>query len=317
MTDHVDGLVDRCDKWTEDMRDAQANATAHAEQLHHIKCQAPDVSTMTVCFTLNEDTPLAPLRKAFNDDPDVREKVSSLPNFRLNTSGKGFHNCLIFKFDESVPADVKPHKRSVKVFSNGRLHITGLKNIDDNLAIAAIFCEMFDVAYAKAPKHFEPRDYEVQMVNTSFAIDAHLNLQLLLKILRDTKAAEREALKRGENVEVLPFETLYEPEVHASVRLHYRTKSNPKFTTVLIFASGIIVITAVKSPMDMLETFHAITRVLDPLIPQIRTAKVTTAKRAREDEEDANGQPLRKRGGQRQKRKNYSVFDYGDYVNYK
>ena len=86
-----------------------------------------------------------------------------------------FHNQLTLAFaDESS-------KKSVKVFRNGKLHVTGCKSLAEFDSLGRRVCEVLEAAVGIAYALQQPR---VHMMNCTFSLGVRLNLQELADALR-------------------------------------------------------------------------------------------------------------------------------------
>jgi hypothetical protein len=83
------------------------------------------------------------------------------------SSKKAFHNAVVFK-TKGVEDDGRVlGKQSVKIFCNGNMHITGVRNLCDALYLADVFSTIVELIYGGngAQGFFEICDYQIQLIN--------------------------------------------------------------------------------------------------------------------------------------------------------
>lgn len=92
----------------------------------------------------------------------------------ITTSGKKpFHNSIVFK-TKGIPAEDGRvlGKQSVKIFCNGNMHITGVKDVTDALYLADVFATLLELVYGGngGSGMFQMVDYDVQLINFYLSI---------------------------------------------------------------------------------------------------------------------------------------------------
>jgi TATA-box binding protein (TBP) (component of TFIID and TFIIIB) len=180
----------------------------------------------------------------------------------LNPKSK-FHNALVFNVGN----------QSVKLFCNGNIHITGVKQLYDAQHIGDMFMTILGIVYGKLG-HFSVVRYDIQLINVGInlhiGVDTVLNLSVLIMCLKE----------RGS------FYTSYNTERHSGVIVKAPTFS------VLIFESGNVIITSVKS-VEQIEAAHK----------YIKTNVVPHLERCVIDKVQATPPPVKR-----------PKFNYDDYI---
>ena len=137
---------------------------------NHVKLAATDVtiSTLTIMFKTDIDRRAnmgAFIVERFGNG-DVQEYAKNhLPSsFAIkDAKNKDMLNCVIFKYTGNTS------NRSIKVFSNGGLHITGCKTVVDAAVDATMVCALLDVIFGN-DKKIEITDFSIQMLNSNFKV---------------------------------------------------------------------------------------------------------------------------------------------------
>ena len=167
------------------------------------------------------------------------------------TSKEVFNNSLIFKCRG---------KEAVKVFTNGNMHMTGIKDLMDAVCLADVFAAMIK-SYGASPDF----SFVIQLANfchtlADIAPSSKLDLGKLESHLRSRT----------------PYATFYNTERHAGVIMRA-----PAFT-LLTFESGKTIISSVTTPEELKEAGDFIKEHLTPLAQQCTVAVslgATTRKR--------------------------------------
>ena len=270
---------------------------------------APRITTMTVQVTITQHVSLKKLNANFANPEVTAYAASAFPSTLVMKTGKSqdvtrasFYNCIIFTYrniscsdKRSVSHDSDKHKASnpaIKVFSNGTLHITGLKTITEVLAVSELFCRIFDIVSddASAPftvEDFSVEDFRVQLVNSHFKIPSlpHISLDTLHRHL----LTETQHLCR------------YNRENHAGliIRMDLDTPGANvlRHISVIIFESGNVLISAFTHSSELIRAYEFVTGFLKKHFKSISSTI---------DAKDPN--PVKRR------RRTAEGFDYGKYI---
>lgn len=148
-------------------------------------------------------------------------------------SNKVFHNALTFKCCD---------KQAVKIFTNGNMHMTGIKDIMDAVCLADIFAEIIN-CYGSAPKFA----FDIQLANFCHVLANIAPNRLDLSKLES-------ALKSK-----TPYSTFYNTERHAGIIIRAVD------FTLLVFDSGNTIISSLKKPQELQQAGEFIKAHLAPL----------------------------------------------------
>ena len=187
------------------------------------------ITTMTVLMkpTTPTQVDLSDLETQFNT-PTTKALVSEITGDPkdINLKPTVFHNSLIFKCRA---------KEAVKLFTNGNMHVTGVQDLTDAVALADVLSNLTNQICDTQPYGSSPEfTYEVQMINLCYQIPSlqtpqKLDLSKLLTLLTSNT----------------PYSAFYNTERHAGIILRA-----PTFT-LLIFQSGKIILSSIQNSTQL------------------------------------------------------------------
>ena len=125
--------------------------------------------------------------------------------------------------------------KSIKIFSNGRLQMTGITSLNEakyaaNTIIQIIKNSVDSEADINASK------FEIALINSNFSFKNNLNIVKLRPLIKDCKVE-------------------YKPDVYPGLKI----KHNSTGASIFLFSTGNVVITGVKSLTSIREAFTHIT----------------------------------------------------------
>lgn len=214
-------------------------ATINARSFETWSPGPASLSTMTVTATLNVDTVCRDsmaiaLSLVDGDGPlTTRNKNSGRKRKRAE-----FFNQITMHHGT----------KSIKVFKNGSMHVTGCSNPLQFVDVATEVCALMgDVAGIEANDGsgtIRVTRFDVQMINLNFAAGRHLFLQ----DLRDDFAA------RG-------CVASYDADTYPG--LNVKLPIGGRWVTALIFRSGKVIITGAKTAVELSEAHAMVTAAVD------------------------------------------------------
>lgn len=221
-----------------------------ARSYDNIKPGILTISTMSAISLLNADSiKLKRVVQRF-DKEDVQDMIKKVfpdsytVTLKRQDDVNAFSNAAILKFKSNR------NTVAVKIFSNGILHITGPVSAGETIDVLELVCTLMDVIYQKEMGTFKVHDFYIQMINTNFSVQHMLD-----------KEAVHSALRNRDMEAWIPEK---HPAVSLKIRVEGRIGRNVKDkVTVLIFASGEVIITGVKSGKELLLAYETITDIVD------------------------------------------------------
>lgn len=225
---------------------------------------------MTVCFTKVSEFPSETKPSFLNLSTmtmvcDLTHTIDIL-SFSDNFSSPLEQECTIKRPKHSTEFDVtkrgkkkktffnqasihyKTHTtKCIKVFSNGRLHITGVTSMIEASEVCEFTCRLLNNTRGAVRESgkVEALDLKICMINTNFALNHGINI-LKLKTM----------LSVDENIMCS-----YTPDTYPGLKIKY-THADKNKSSVFIFSSGQIVITGVKQLPDIIEVFSSIMDII-------------------------------------------------------
>lgn len=196
--------------------------------------------------------------------------------FPKTAKNLSFQNCVVFSVC-NLQSDDKSTV-SVKCFTNGSLHITGIKNVSLALSLAESFCTLYDVVFGQL---FSIDSYDVQLINSHFSLNLGEGAFDLTKLFAAT-------IKETQHL------CMYNNERHAGVIIKLLTETCSQ-VTVIVFDTGNILVCAFHNVDEFVLAWDFITSFLASHWHSVFTLENLTKTRTA-------------------KRVNRNTFDYGQYI---
>ena len=243
---------------------AYAEEFLHFMQQVHRNKHVLNVSTITVICDLDvDDIDIRTFCRHFNE-PNIVMKICphGFDTTRKGRVRKSFYNQVTLNYKDIS-------KKSMKIFSNGKLQITGLTSLYE--------CEKLTAYTLKVLRHtlnnpdiMIRRSY-IGMINCNFSTGTNLGLYKLNILL-------------NRHARVM---SIYNPESYPAINMKYGS-----MTSVFIFGTGNIVITGGKCLADIKETYGFIN---EEIIRNYDTVSKTTeyVKKKPRIEDYVNGYSVR------------------------
>lgn len=190
------------------------------------------ISTMTIVVEMNENVNIK------NSDkikiPQFFEKYEAELKYpKGKKTGDEFMNQMTIRYKD------EKGRKNIKVFPNGKVHMTGIKEAKEVEEIMKNLIEMLNEG-DKTIKIVKPC-----LINSNTHMNMGINLNILSTILQN---------ETEENLK-LPF-TFHDPNKYPGIRIKYIE------STCLIFASGAVMIAGAKSLDTVIKTYTYITQLM-------------------------------------------------------
>ena len=141
---------------------------------------------------------------------------------------------------------VRHGTKSIKMFRNGSVHVTGCKTLDDFVQAVTAVCDAMTQAGIETDG-VRVTGFDTQMINVTF----NANVTLGLRELRDL------CLGRG-------WAAMYNADVYPGLNLKIPV-GNGRTVTALAFRSGNVILTGGKTAAHVLEAHASLTHLLDDM----------------------------------------------------
>jgi TATA-box binding protein (TBP) (component of TFIID and TFIIIB) len=245
------------------------NGQHEIQNIMHISCTKFKITTMTVMICCG-DAKIAMLNldkfKEWFKDIECKRYLETTHgdtwNLRVTS---GFYNCVI------LCNHVDDRCIAVKIFTNGNLHITGIKSVQDAYEYGDI---VKDILRVYMENNLDFCDIKVQMINGCFKVELPKDTVLCLNSIHERITQETEYL------------SIFNNDHYPGIRIKYKYTDN-RIITIMVFESGSILINAFHSGDEMVAAYHFITKFIHEnnsafLIKAIKFDKTTKQSRKRQ-----------------------------------
>ena len=140
---------------------------------------------------------------------------------------KSFYNQITIQYQDITT-------KSIKIFSNGKLQMTGVTSLNEASTIAQTIINILNTIFDKSD--FEVTSLEIGMINTNFSFGRKIDIIQL-----------RELLSNVENTTID-----YEPDVYPGLKIKHHK------TSIFVFMTGNVLITGVKTLEEVRDSFDFI-----------------------------------------------------------
>lgn len=175
-----------------------------------------------------------------------------------------FRTCTLMGIDPTTISQKEGLKTvNVKLFINGSIQMTGCKHLDNirnslevlfnKLKITKVILDR-NMEYIEKPFVLETslldinnvNKFYIQMINTNFNIQFHINRSKLFQLLLDNN-----------------IDASFDPIIHACVNIkYYLNNTKPKTISIFVFESGSITIAGSNSCSEILEAYNFINKFI-------------------------------------------------------
>ena len=137
--------------------------------------------------------------------------------------------------------------KCIKVFSNGRLHLTGVTSMIEASNVCTFTCNLLNktLGAVKGNLKVEATDLKVCMINTNFSLNHGIDI---IELKKQFQKYEK-------------FSCFYTPDTYPGLKIKYFHESSDK-SSIFIFSSGQIVITGVKNIIDVNTVYSSLMDIL-------------------------------------------------------
>jgi TATA-box binding protein (TBP) (component of TFIID and TFIIIB) len=173
---------------------------------------------------------------------------------------KNFHNARTISY--KVPG--ARNNTAVKLFANGKLHITGVTSLAEALDNSQLMCRLLDIIKDKDEGTHKTVHMDLQLINSGFHVGHSLNLHKVASLLREKHAED--------------YYVRYDPNQHAAVDI--RRKNQP--AGIFLFDSGSVMLSGrITDPSQVTDAFKFLTTFLDDHFEQVNADTTQGGKRRR------------------------------------
>lgn len=189
------------------------------------------ITTMTILASLNRDIDIGAIKAS---------KPVSINGTEWKVKENTFYNQVTIETHGSFS------KKSIKIFPNGSIHVTGCSDMIDCRAILKKLEVLVNFIFPEVSVPYSIDEFYIAMINANFTMMFTMNLRKVLEIFKE-------------------FDVSFNPETYSAVKLKRLG------VTASIFASGSVIITGAKELDQIIETYRFLIKELvnakmDPLV---------------------------------------------------
>lgn len=228
-----------------------------------------NLSTMTMVCDLTKHIDILNLSENFKSPAFIEctiKKPKNNKEYDLTKRGKKKKT-----FFNQASIHFKTHTtKCVKVFSNGRLHITGVTSMIEASDVCEFICQILNntLGAVVGSGKVEAVDLKICMINTNFAINHGLDIIKLKNIIQNTEH----------------YLCSYTPDTYPGLKIKYSHSKSLNKSSVFVFSSGQIVITGVKLLTDILDVYNSLMNIISENFLDIHNPTITIKKKAKKNE---------------------------------
>ena len=194
---------------------------------------------------------------------DKKKKRKEKKNF-YNQVSLIFRTCTLMGLDPSKITQKEGLKTvNVKLFINGSIQMTGCKHLENIKSSLELLFDKLKVTKVILNKNMEyiekpfvidttllninnVNNFYIQMINTNFNIQFHINRSKLFQLLLDNN-----------------IDASFDPIIHACVNIkYYLSSKKTKTISIFVFESGSITIAGSNSCSEILEAYNFINKFI-------------------------------------------------------
>lgn len=206
-----------------------------------------------------------------------KNDIRSIPQEK-HKKRKKKKNCFQNQMTVEIRPELKEYpdsKISIKIFKNGSIQMSGIKNIIAVNQVLTILIDklseswgypgrdeeteklrMIDVSFIEDDGKIAVSKFKIDMINCGFVCDFQINRENLYNELTKNK-----------------IESKYEPTIHAGVNIKYYPEESKK-VSIFTFESGNVIITGAKNINHILEAYNFIDNFIKENKEKIQKNKI-------------------------------------------
>jgi len=221
------------------------------------------LSTMTMVCELTKTIDILSLSENFKSPVSpvcTIKKPKHNTEFELSKRGKKKKT-----FFNQASIHYETHTcKCIKVFSNGRLHITGVTSMKEASDLCKFICNILNNTSGAilGEKNVSALNLRICMINTNFALNNGIDI---IKLKKHLSANESIVCH-------------YTPDTYPGLKIKFH-HSNNNISSVFIFSSGQVVITGVKLMIDVKDVYTNIMTIISTNYKNIYNDNLTQHKK--------------------------------------
>lgn len=212
------------------------------------------VSTMTIIAQLTSNIDVSLLNRRFVSPAYplcTIKKAKEHHEYELTARGKkkkSFYNQTTIEFTDHT-------KKSIKVFYNGKLQLTGITSVVEALSVIDIVCSVVNnIQDCAKDQNAQFQNLSIAMINTNFSYNCGIDILALQSLLKNCSN----------------MHSTFDPDRYPGLNIKHKSADGTK-TSILFFSTGNVVITGVNSFAAICNAFAEITNIVYENIDILKT----------------------------------------------
>jgi len=192
------------------------------------------ITTITFLTKINttEILDIEKIRELFKNGINIK-KEGAKSGFSWTLKDNGFYNQATVEYRD------KYSKKSVKIFPNCTIHVTGCYSLDDCNFVIKQLCFIFDKMIGSTGTYCD--ETRIVMINTNFSVNSHLDLSKVISVMKAKGCV-----------------VTFNPETYSAVKIKFVPGTGMKQITASIFSSGKIIITGAINLQEISSSYKFI-----------------------------------------------------------
>jgi TATA-box binding protein (TBP) (component of TFIID and TFIIIB) len=200
------------------------------------------ITTITMICKRSRTTDVDRFRKVFEAVPSIRMSLGDGPlAYEWRLGNTKFYNQVTLENRDGFS------RRSVKLFKNGTVHVTGCTDVVDCQRCVKQINVLFE-KITGVPTQPTDENFQIVMINSSFTMNYKLNLLEVEKCFKEYPSVFAE--------------THFEPGDYSAVKIKFRPSYDMKQVTTSIFNTGNIIITGAQTYKEIAYAYNLVVRTL-------------------------------------------------------
>jgi len=236
---------------------------------HEIKPSYINLSTMTMICDLTKPIDILNFSENFRSPSHIDctiKKPKSNKDYDMTKRGKKKKTF----FNQASIHYTTHTTKCIKVFSNGRLHITGVTSMTEAAEVCELTCNILNktIGAVVGEGAVESVDLKICMINTNFSINHGIDIIKLRSILQSTDN----------------YTCSYTPDTYPGLKIKYTHQKSSNISSMFIFSSGQVVITGVKLLTDINDVYSTILDITSLNFKKIHNPNILVKKKSKKVE---------------------------------
>lgn len=204
------------------------------------------ITTITMIMKLNNTIDLLTV-KQFIGSGKLLKRNSKHKGFMWEVKNTPFYNQATLVYSDHIS------KKSVKLFHNGSVQVTGCSSIHECHSVRGQILAILNTSHHGTP--FEIAPMKIVMINTNFGFNFMLNLRRV-----------QDAFQM--------YSVTFDPDRYSAVKVKMKPMEDMKEVTCSIFGTGKVIITGATNLREVVEAYRVIISVVRRHLSDIRVKDV-------------------------------------------